>query len=234
METNAFSSELVLTNWSATIKKIKFEYVASAIQAPQSTASFSMTLQPGEQSILPNLVQALRNQVISGIGPAGPAYVGALFATVEGGDISGLFVGARTSTPGGGGRYGLFYSGVPFGAASATTVWLYGLQQNPETRSNLALVNTGETDGNPDVFTIELFNGETGSKVNTVEGILLNARGWTQIGGILAKYATATNQGYAKITRGSGSNPFITYGVINDGGQPGQRTGDGAFLPSSP
>ncbi len=234
VETTAFSSELVLTNWSAAMKKIKFDYVATAIQAPQSTASFSITLQPGEQSILPNFVQALRNQAISGIGPAGPAYVGALFATVEGDDISGLFVGARTSTPGGGGRYGLFYAGVPYGAASATTAWLYGLQQNPETRSNLALVNTGETDGSPDLFTIELFNGDTGSKVRTVEGILLNARGWTQVGGILAKYAAATTQGYAKITRASGNNPFITYGVINDGGQPGQRTGDGAFVPSSP
>ena len=134
----------------------------------------------------------------------------------------------------GGGRYGLFYAGVPYGTASSTSAWLYGLQQNPETRSNLAFVNTGETDGNPDSFTIDLFDGDTGSKVNTVEGISLDARGWKQIGGILAQYAPGTTQGFAKITRKSGANPFITYGVINDGGQPGQRTGDGAFVSSLP
>ena len=35
---------------------------------------------------------------------------------------------------------------------------------------------------------------------------------------------------YARVTRTSGTNPFVTYGVINDGGIPGQRSGDGAFV----
>jgi hypothetical protein len=41
-------------------------------------------------------------------------------------------------------------------------------------------------------------------------------------------------QGYVCITRKTGNNPFVAYGVINDGPQPGQRTGDGAFVASSP
>ena len=41
-------------------------------------------------------------------------------------------------------------------------------------------------------------------------------------------------QGYARVTRVAGSNPFIAYAVINDGGQPGERTGDGAFVAGSP
>ncbi len=28
-----------------------------------------------------------------------------------------------------------------------------------------------------------------------------------------------------------GKNPFVAYAVVNDGAQPGQRTGDGAFVP---
>ena len=28
-----------------------------------------------------------------------------------------------------------------------------------------------------------------------------------------------------------GGNPFLAYGVVNDGGAPGQRSGDGAYLP---
>ena len=30
----------------------------------------------------------------------------------------------------------------------------------------------------------------------------------------------------------SGENPFLAYGVVNDGGAPGERSGDGAYLPA--
>jgi hypothetical protein len=40
--------------------------------------------------------------------------------------------------------------------------------------------------------------------------------------------------GCVHITRRSGINPFFAYGVINDRAQPGERTGDGAFIASSP
>ena len=42
------------------------------------------------------------------------------------------------------------------------------------------------------------------------------------------------NQGYARVTKVFGSNRFVTYAVINDGATPGERTGDGAFIASSP
>ena len=45
-----------------------------------------------------------------------------------------------------GGQYSLFYNGVPHGSASIEGAWIYGLQQNAENRSNLALVNRGEID----------------------------------------------------------------------------------------
>jgi hypothetical protein len=32
------------------------------------------------------------------------------------------------------------------------------------------------------------------------------------------------------VTKIGGDNPFLTYEVINDGGQPGQKSGDGAFV----
>ncbi len=51
---------------------------------------------------------------------------------------------------------------------------------------------------------------------------------------ILAQYAPGTTQGYARVTRIDGSDDFIGYGVINDGGRPGERTGDGTFISSSP
>jgi hypothetical protein len=158
---------------------------------------------------------------------------GALFVESSGDDLSGISVSARTSAPGGGGRYGLFYNSVPNGLASTSTAWIYGLQQNALNRSNLALVNTGEVDTSPISLSVDLFDGLTAAKVANFT-VTLNAREWKQIGTVLAQYAPDTPQGYARITRLSGNNPFLGYAVINDGGEPGQRTGDGAFIPAQP
>ena len=139
-------------------------------------------------------------------------------------------MGARTSTPGGGGRYGLFYTAIPRGKAAQGGAWLYGLQQNSDNRTNLAVICTGETDGNPDVFRIDLYDGDTGALLGSVHDFSVAARQWSQISTILSQYASGVSQGYAHIVRTSGSNPFIAYVVVNDGGQPGQRSGDGAFV----
>ncbi len=208
VESGTFVSEVVVTNWSGVTKTIGFEYTADAVQAADKTARFSLTLPPGRQFIDPNLVQGLRSASIPGIGPAGPVFVGALYASVAQGDVSGISVAARTATPGGGGKLGLFYSAIPAGGESTTSAWVYGLQQNTENRTNLAIVNTGLTDRSTDVFTIELYDGNTGIKVATVQGISLAADAWMQIGTILAQYAPGTTQGYARVTRTSGTNPL--------------------------
>jgi len=234
VEGSGFSSELVVTNFSGIPKNLRFSFVADAIQAPNNTATDSLLLQPGQQRIIPEFVQYLRSRGITGIGPAGPTFVGALFTTVDSADLSGVFVGARTSIPGGGGRFGLFYTGVLAGTASEAPVWLNGLLQNSNNRTNIALINTGETNADTDVFSIEIFDGNTGLKAATVPATTLASRRWTQIGAILSTEAPGVTQGYARVTRLTGANPFIAYGVINDGGQVGQRTGDGAFLASSP
>jgi IPT/TIG domain len=76
-----------------------------------------------------------------------------------------------------------------YGRFGRAALGLYGLQQDMETRANLALVNTGETDASPSVFCIELYDGASGQKVNTVDGITVNSRRWLQIGNILAQYS---------------------------------------------
>ena len=227
----AFSSELILTNWSTVQKALRFTYVESA--AGSATASFTLSLNPGQQTIIPNLDSVyLRGLNTPGIGPIGPTYVGSLFATVDGGDASGIFVGARTSTPGGGGRFGLFCPAVSYGTASSGRAWLYGLQQNAENRTNLALINTGEEDSSADVFNIDLYDGNSGQRVTTLT-VTVPARGWTQLGVVLT-HAPGVTQGYACVTRISGTNPFVAYAVINDGALPYERSGDGAFVASAP
>jgi len=233
VEAGTFASELVLTNSSGVTRNIQCMFVSEGVSTPDRTTMFLVQLGPGQQVIYPNFIQTLREVLGSSIVPPSGSVAGALFVTVEGRDVSGVFVGARTSAPGGGGRYGLFYSGVPYGMAASGTAWLYGLQQNLETRSNLALVNTGENDGSASVFQIELFDGDTAAQVGTINNVVVGARQWIQFQMILDQYAPGTLQGYARVTRISGSNPFIAYAVLNDGGEPGARTGDGAYVEMS-
>ena len=228
-----FSSELMVTNFSGEAKAVEFGFVADGIATEDRTARFSLALEAGEQRILAGIVEEMRRQGVAGLGRAGRTLAGAVFATGRRGDLSGVVIGARTGSRGGGGQYSVFYNAVPYGAAFDQEAWIDALQQNRENRSNLALVNTGEVDGSPSVFQLDLYNGATGLLSNTVTGIRISARGWHQINGILDQYAPGTTQGYVRIQKISGNNPFLAYGVINDGGAPGQRSGDGAYLPAS-
>ena len=228
IETGNFQSELTVTNFSATDRQVDFSFVADGIDRGDDTAEFSLTLKAGEQTILPDIVEELRGRETAGIGPANRAYVGALFARPAEGDLSGIVIGARTGTPDGrGGQYSLFYNGVPYGSASVESAWIYGLQQNAENRSNLALVNTGEIDDSTSTFEITIYDGSGESEPRT-RSVTLGPRRWTQENGILGRIG----QGYVQVRKVSGNNPFVAYGVINDGGRPGERSGDGAFLPA--
>ena len=233
VETGVFTSELMVTNFSDVTKTVIFRFRAEAVQTPDQTATVEWTFNPGQQIIVPNIVDILRKLGTPGIGPSGQTFAGALFATVAEGDMSGIAIGARTSASDGrGGQYGVFYNAFPYGGAFLESAWVEALQQDEENRSNLALVNTGEVDDSPSVFRLDIYDGETGELANTVTGLRVAAGGWRQINGILGKYAPGTTQGYVRITKISGNNPFLAYGVINDGGAPGQRSGDGAYLPA--
>ena len=232
VETRDFTSELTVTNFSEEAKTLDFQFVADQIEAESKTAAFSMTLEAGEQMIVPELVEALRREGVAGLGSSRGFYAGPLFVEAEGGDMSGVVIGARTGSEGGGGTYSVFYNAVAFGEAFEKEAWVDGLQQNAENRSNLALVNTGEVDGSDSVFHLEIYDGDTGMLVQTVVTKPIPARGWHQINGILRSYASEIRQGYIRIEKVSGENPFLAYGVVNDGGVPGQRSGDGTYLPA--
>jgi hypothetical protein len=192
-------------------------------------ATFEISLLPNEQQILPAFVQVLRDRG-NVTDPPGPVFAGAVFFTDDTGDLRGISIAARTSTPAGGGRYGVFYAAVPAGKEATTTALLYGLQQNAENRTNLALVNVGSLDSSTDTFRIQLYDGTTGKAAGTAENVTVPAKGFLQVNAILSKHAPGVSNGYALVTRTSGTNPFIAYAVINDGARPGERSGDGAFL----
>ena len=232
VETSEFRSELTVTNFSEEPRTLDFRFVSEQIKADDKTAGFSMTLQGGQQEIIPEVVQELRRRGVAGLGATRGFYAGPVFIVAEEGDMSGIVIGARTGSEGGGGSYSVFYNAVPEGEAFAKEAWVDGLQQNEENRSNLALVNTGEVDGSSSVFHLEIYDGETGMLAETVVTRPIPARQWHQINGILLRASPETRQGYIRIEKVSGENPFLAYGVVNDGGAPGERSGDGAYVPA--
>ena len=236
IEVGPFTSELTVTNFSDEAKAVSFSVVADAIDTADDTATFVVPLEAGQQRIIPNAIDTARQQFGLNL-PRGLAVP--LFARAVGTDMSGIVIGARTGSLAdpedvSRGQYSVFYTAVPRGAGFTGGAWVDGLQQNEENRSNLALVNTGEVDDSDIVFTLEIYDGETATLVNTVSNAdtTVAAKRWHQINGILRKYGKGATQGFVRITKMSGNNPFLAYGVVNDGGVPRQRSDDGAYLPA--
>lgn len=233
VETSKFTTEVVLANWSGQAKSVTLFYAADALTANGQTATVPLVLPARQQVVIPSFVKYLRDRGIAGVPSPGPTFTGPLRISVSEGDLSGIFAGGRTSAAGSRGRYGVFYSAVADGRNQTRDVWIHGLQQTGTDRSNLALVNTGDADGNPDVFQIDLFDGATGTKAATVSNVSVAAHRFFQIGSILSAYAPTVTSAWAHVVQVGGVNSFISYGVVNDGAQPDQRSGDGAFLASS-
>ena len=240
VEINQFSTELTLTNFSAQPKVLMFSATHDRIEAENNTVGFGpVPMLPGQQVIIPQALEFARQTYQLDV-PTG--MVAPLQVHADVGDLSGVVIGARvvaqadTQDPTKG-QYGVFYTAVPQGQGFTGSAWVDGLQQNEENRSNLALINTGEMDDSASVFELDIYDGETALLVKTVTmaeepQAMVPARGFRQINGILRAHAPGTTQGYVRIRKVSGANPFLAYGVVNDGGAPGQRTGDGAYIPA--
>ncbi len=239
VESGAFTTELTLTNFSDQQKAVMFSVTHERIQTEDNTAGFGpVPMLPGQQLIIPQALAYARQNLGLDV-PRG--LVAPLIASPVAGDLSGIVIGARVVAQADPqdrtrGQYGVFYTAVPRGMGFTTSAWVDGLQQNEENRSNLALINTGEVDDHDIVFEIDIYDGETAALSKTVtmaeeDRLVVPAKGFRQINQVL-KHAAGTMQGYIEIRKVSGANPFLAYGVVNDGGSPGQRTGDGAYIPA--
>ena len=241
VETTAFATELTLTNFSDQPKSVEFSITHDRIDMPDNTAGFGpLPMLPGQQLIIPHALAYARQTLGLNV-PMG--LVAPLIASPVSGDLSGIVIGARVVAQADAqdpskGQYGVFFTAVAQGQGFTTSAWVDGLQQNAENRSNLALINTGEVDDQDIVFEIDIYDGETAmlSKTITMEDedkLVVPAKGFKQIDQVL-KLSPGTTQGYIEIRKvpGTSANPFLAYGVVNDGGAPGQRTGDGAYIPA--
>jgi hypothetical protein len=192
-------------------------------------------LSPGEQRILPEAIDFLRKVAGVAIGPAGLAdYGGALRVSVSGVPVGMAFAGARTASQSpGGGQFGLFTPGIYEGQGAQEEAWLFGLRADADNRSNVAVAHAGIEGSLPVTLELQAFDGDAGGEPRgPTTQLTLNAGEWTQISGFLG--SNGIRSGWVRISRTSGSAPWIAYGVINDGNAPGERTGDGAYVPMVP
>ncbi|MFN7986177.1 MAG: hypothetical protein U0529_01815 [Thermoanaerobaculia bacterium] len=244
VETSAYTTEVVLTNTTASAKTVSLAYYPSALFG--AAATLSVPVGAGAQVIVPDFVKALRDAGAPGIGPKGTTtYQGAVFATVSGGTLAGLVTGGRTRNPAYDeaaaakagalatqkGYYGVFVPGVGSTGLALQGSWLAALQQTTELRSNLAILNTGASGESAATYKVEVFDGATGTKAGETQ-VTLGAREFTQLNGVLKSLAPSVTNAYARVSVASGFNPFVTYGVVNDGAEPGKRSGDGAVVMS--
>ena len=102
VETSEFTSELTVTNFSEEARTLDFQFVAEGIEVDNNTAAFNMTLEAGQQEIVAEVVEELRRRGVAGLGTSRGFYLGPLFVTAEDGDMSGIVIGARTGSKGGG------------------------------------------------------------------------------------------------------------------------------------
>ena len=115
---------------------------------------------------------------------------------------------------------------MPYGDSHHSPAWVYGLRQDQEKRTDLGIVNTGELGDETSLFSVEIYDGETGMLAHTIEDVELDARQSIRLESILEQNAPDTEQGYARVSRISGSNPFVAFAVVTDG----QTSGDASFV----
>jgi hypothetical protein len=232
VETPTFGTELLLADSADAPATLVLTYRESLTGT--ATGSTTLVLQPHTQLIQPDAIAFLRQRGIP-IGPTGAAsYAGSLHVEISGVSPASVFAGARTSSYApGGGQFGVFTPAFEPGTEQLDAAWVYGLRADAASRSNVAAVNVGGAEAGSITLSVQAYDGDAGGVAKGAAVSLTLAPGqWAQLSGFLGNQGVAN--GWVKLTRVSGTAPWIAYGVINDGGGPGQATGDGAFIPFTP
>jgi len=231
VEAGAFRSELVLANRSSAGVTLTLSYVESASPQYGAGGTATVTLRPKEQMVVPDSIEYLRRHGVS-LGASGTSsFVGVLRVTVSGASLSDVFAGARTASQSpAGGQFGLFTPCVYEGQEASSEAYLYGLRADSLNRSNVAILNAGPNGAGSVSLEIRTFDGDLGGlERGDPVRVSLAPGQWTQYTNFLK--VRGIRNGWVKVARTAGTAPWIAYGVVNDGANPGERTGDGAYVP---
>jgi glucose/arabinose dehydrogenase len=222
-----FISELTLGNRGTTDASVDVTFTASTALGSTGSGTFTTAVPAGRQLVFADAIQWLRqNGLFISLGGQGGslrlAYTG-----LSSGDAA--FASVRTLEALAGGRAGLAYPALSPNETLEVPVVLYGLREDSSLRSNLALLNAGDpATGGPVTLRVTVFNGAAGDgRSSVLPDVTLGPGQWTQLNRVLA--AAGYVNGWAKVERVSGTEPFYAYAVVND-----NVTGDGAFVAPVP
>lgn len=226
-----YTTELTLVNDSTLSTPVDLVYqpapnFGSATGVPVVT----VTLAAGEQTTLPDVIEYLRT---NGVNIPGPQ-AGTLTVTFR--DLMNLAAPrtvalARTSTPNPnttrGGSYGLSYPAAAKGGGARTSAVIPALTQDASTRSNLAVVHLGGGSESALTLSVQLYDATTGVTAGSPLSVTLLPGEWFQWSRILdqAGATPATTKAVAIVTRVSGDDTWLAYGVLNDA-----ISSDGSYL----
>ena len=232
VEAGQFESELILTNRGTATATFTLRYAESLSPAKGTGGTTTVDVPAGRQTIIPNVVDFLRSKPGVAIGARGASgYAGSLQIQVSGVGFESVFAGARTSAISPvGGEFGVFYPGISSSQEFSDLAFILGLKADANNRSNVAALHTGADGSGPITLEFQAMDGSNGGgAVGQPLTVILNPGQWAQPAGFFA--GAGVPNGYVQIRRTAGTAPWYAYGVINDGGQPGQRTGDGSYVP---
>ncbi len=233
-ETANLASELVLANRASSPVTLTLSYVRSLTAPDGGDGTTTLTLAPREQRILPDALSFLRGAGVP-VGPAGETHVGSLRISVSGAPtptgapLDQVFAAARTGFKSGAGSFGLFTPAVSPAEEAADEVVLYGLRADETNRTNVAVVNSGPDAAGPVTLELRTYDGDASGveKGSPIRQTLAPGQ-HAQVNLILGD--AGIRNGWVRARRVDGAAPWLAYGVVNDGGVPGQRTGDGAYV----
>ena len=222
--TTHYTSDMALTNAGTTTANVTLLYTSAT---GAGTGTVNETLAPGRQLLVPDVLEYLRGKGLAI--PRGGTQLGTLLATFTNlSDENTAFLSARTtaapSAPQPAGAAGLAYAGIDPAYASTTSLRVFGLRDNANDRSNVAILNCGDT---PVTVRVTASSGDGSGASSVVDpAAVLPPWGWKQYNRVLAGPGYAT--GWVTVQRTSASGAFGAYGVIND-----NFTNDGSYVPAS-
>jgi len=220
-----YTSDLTLTNPTSAPVTVTLTYTAASAFSGAGTGTKTATLAARQQLVVPNAITYLR-----GLGLAIPA-TGNQGGTLL---VSGAPALARTSNPNPdaavGGTFGLAYPAVGASARAKGEAWVYGLRQDADARTNLAIADARAGNAAGVTYVVDVFDADTGATSPVLtKTVTLTGGQWTQFNTILVD--AGISHGYARIRPSSGTSDFVAYGVVNDGPTAGSRTSDGSYVP---
>ncbi|HEX7614752.1 MAG TPA: DUF4185 domain-containing protein [Thermoanaerobaculia bacterium] len=222
-----YTSELILANPSSLAVTATLIYTPSPQLAAGAPVSTSISVPAGRQLRFDDLVSYLGATLHLPI-PASASQGGTLLVT------GGVAVLVRTSSPNPdasvGGTFGLAYPAIAASSRARTAAWVFGLRQDANARSNVAIADARVGDSTLVSYEIDLYdslNGN-GTPVKTLGPFPLAGGQWLQVSSVMTQ--AGLSHGYARVAPQGRASDFVAYGVVNDGAAPGSGTSDGSYV----